>query len=85
MLKLAITGKGGVGKTTLAALLAHVYAERDQRVLAIDADPATGLAAACGVPPEIAAAITPVADMEDLIYERTGARKGETGGFLFHV
>jgi CO dehydrogenase maturation factor len=82
MLKLAITGKGGVGKTTLAALLAHVFAERGQRVLAIDADPATGLAAACGVPPEEAAAITPVSEMETLIYERTGARKGEIGGFF---
>jgi CO dehydrogenase maturation factor len=82
MIKLAITGKGGVGKTTLSALLAHVFAERGQRVLAIDADPATGLAAACGVPAQEAAAITPVADMEDLIYERTGARKGEIGGFF---
>jgi len=82
MLKLAITGKGGVGKTTLAALLAHVFVERGQQVLAIDADPATGLAAACGVPPEEAEAIVPVADMEDLIYERTGARKGEIGGFF---
>ena len=82
MTKLAITGKGGVGKTTLAALLAHVFAERGQRVLAIDADPATGLAAACGVPPEQAEAIIPVAEMEDLIYERTGARKGEVGGFF---
>ncbi|MGD2207063.1 MAG: AAA family ATPase [Anaerolineae bacterium] len=82
MLKLAITGKGGVGKTTLAALLAHEFVKRDQKVLAIDADPATGLAAACGVPPEQAAAITPVVDMEDLIYERTGARKGEIGGFF---
>ena len=82
MLKLAITGKGGVGKTTLAALLAHVFVERGQKVLAIDADPATGLAAACGVPPEQAETITPVADMEELIYERTGARKGEIGGFF---
>jgi CO dehydrogenase maturation factor len=81
-LKLAITGKGGVGKTTLSALLAHVFVERGQKVLAIDADPAAGLAAACGVPPEKAQAITPVADMEDLIYERTGARKGETGGYF---
>lgn len=82
MRKLAITGKGGVGKTTLAALLAHVFVDRGHKVLAIDADPATGLAAACGVPPEQATAITPVADMEDLIYERTGARKGEIGGMF---
>jgi CO dehydrogenase maturation factor len=82
MLKLAITGKGGVGKTTLSALLAHVFAEQGQKVLAIDADPAMGLASACGVPPQEAAAITPVAEMEDLIYERTGARKGEIGGFF---
>ena len=81
-MKLAITGKGGVGKTTLAALLAHVYAEQGHGVLAIDADPATGLAAACGVPPDVAAGITPVADMEELIYERTGARKGEIGGYF---
>jgi CO dehydrogenase maturation factor len=81
-MKLAITGKGGVGKTTVAALLAYVFAQRGHSVLAIDADPATGLAAACGVPPEIAAGIVPVAEMEDLIYERTGARKGEIGGFF---
>ena len=82
MLKLAITGKGGVGKTTLSALLAHVFAVRGHKVLAIDADPATGLAAACGAPPEAVATITPVADMEELIYERTGARKGEIGGIF---
>ncbi len=82
MPKLAITGKGGVGKTTLAALLAHVLVQRGHKVLAIDADPAMGLAVACGVAPEKAAQITPIAEMEDLIYERTGARKGETGGIF---
>ena len=81
-MKIAITGKGGVGKTTLAALLARAFVERGQKVLAIDADPATGLAAACGVPPEEAQEIVPVSEMDDLIYERTGARKGETGGFF---
>ena len=82
MLKVAVTGKGGVGKTTLSALLAYVFSERGHSVLAIDADPATGLALACGVPPEQAAAITPVVEMEDLIYERTGAHKGEIGGYF---
>ncbi|MGC9333362.1 MAG: carbon monoxide dehydrogenase, partial [Anaerolineae bacterium] len=58
------------------------FSERGQKVLAIDADPAMGLASAAGVPLAQAMAITPVAEMEDLIYERTGARKGEIGGFF---
>lgn len=83
--KIAISGKGGVGKTTLAALLAHIYAssaERGRGVIAIDADPAGGLAGALGLPPDLAAQVTPVAEMEDLIYERTGAKPGTSGGFF---
>lgn len=80
--KIAITGKGGVGKTTIAALLAHIYARRGRNVIAIDADPAGGLAGALGFPAELAANLTPISEMEDLIYERTGAQPGSFGGFF---
>jgi len=82
MPKIAISGKGGVGKTTLAALLAHIYARRGRKVLAIDADPNANLSSALGFPPELAARITPIAEMEELIYERTGARPGTYGTFF---
>jgi CO dehydrogenase maturation factor len=82
MPKIAITGKGGVGKTTLAALLAHIYTGAGHPVIAIDADPAASLAYALGMPDEVAAQVVPIAEMEDLIYERTGAKPGTTGGFF---
>jgi CO dehydrogenase maturation factor len=80
--KIAISGKGGVGKTTLSALLAHIYAEQGRDVIAIDADPAGGLGEALGFPDELIAQVTPVAEMDDLIYERTGAKPGTSGGFF---
>ncbi|MCB0021906.1 MAG: AAA family ATPase, partial [Caldilinea sp.] len=82
MPKIAITGKGGVGKTTLAALLAHIYAAEGRTVLAIDADPAASLAYALGFPRALADQITPIAEMEDLIFERTGAKPGTVGGYF---
>jgi CO dehydrogenase maturation factor len=82
MPKIAITGKGGVGKTTLAALLAYVYVQQGQKVLAIDADPAASLAYALGFPQELADQIVPIADMEELIFERTGAKPGTIGGYF---
>ncbi len=49
-MKLAVTGKGGVGKTTVVAGLARVLTDRGQKVLVIDADPASNLALALGFP-----------------------------------
>lgn len=81
-MKLAISGKGGVGKTTLTALLAQVYADQGRDVLAVDADPSPCLAGALGFPAELRAKLRPIAEMEDLIEERTGAKPGTVGGFF---
>jgi len=81
-LKIAIAGKGGVGKTTLAALLAMIYAEEGRPVLAIDADPAACMADALGLPDELADQLKPISEMDDLIFERTGAMPGASGGFF---
>jgi len=76
-LKIAITGKGGVGKTTLASMLARVFAGNGSRVLAIDADPDANLAASLGIPAELSMGLLPIARMKELAEERTGA----TGGY----
>jgi CO dehydrogenase maturation factor len=81
-LKIAIAGKGGVGKTTLAALLAMIYAKEGRPVLAIDADPAACMADALGLPDELADQLEPISEMDDLIFERTGAKPGTSGGFF---
>ncbi len=78
-MKIAISGKGGVGKTTLTALLVGAAAPKDRRVIAIDADPDANLASAFGIPPEQSP--TPLSLMRDLIEERTGS-KGDYGGYF---
>jgi CO dehydrogenase maturation factor len=82
MPKLAITGKGGVGKTTLTALLSYVYAQQGKDVIAIDADPAGNLGLAFGLSAQMDAGLKPIAEMGDLIYERTGAQPGTIGGWF---
>lgn len=79
-MKIAIGGKGGVGKTLLAALLSKSFAGSGYSVIAIDADPDGNLAATLGFPhPE---RIVPISEMSDLIEERTGAKPGKSGGFF---
>lgn len=81
-LKIAIGGKGGVGKTTITSLLARLLAHHENtgNVIAIDADPVSNLAAGLGIPED--KPITPIAELSDLIAERTGATPGTMGGFF---
>lgn len=72
-MKIAITGKGGVGKTTFAATLARLYAEEGKTVLAADVDPDANLGLALGFPEELLDSIIPISKMRKLVEERTGA------------
>jgi CO dehydrogenase maturation factor len=74
-MKIAIAGKGGVGKTTLSAALAKLYRDEGRTVLAIDADSNPSLASALGVPVQ---EITPLSEQKELVEERT---KTKLGGF----
>jgi CO dehydrogenase maturation factor len=78
-LKVAVSGKGGVGKSTLAAALCKILSKKGYKVLAIDADPDANLASALGLPPEQKSNIRPIAKETDLIEQRTGAKPGRTG------
>ncbi|MBI4670961.1 MAG: AAA family ATPase [Chloroflexi bacterium] len=59
-MKIGISGKGGVGKTTTSATLARIFAARGYDVLAIDGDPNPNLALALGFPPEVADTMQPM-------------------------
>jgi len=81
-MKLAITGKGGVGKTSTSSILAWIYAREGKKVIAIDANPDANLATALGISAEEAEQITPIAEMKDLVEERTGAKPGSFGSIF---
>ena len=78
-MKLAISGKGGTGKSTLAAALALLMAQKGWRVLAVDADPDGNLAAALGAASEELSRIIPISKQKALIEERTGAKVKQYG------
>ena len=81
-MKLAISGKGGVGKTTITALLSQALVDAGRDVLAVDADPAPCLADALSFPQDLKERLHPIAEMDELIEERTGAKPGAVGGFF---
>lgn len=81
-IKLAVTGKGGVGKTTISALLAHALRKAGRAVLAIDADPNANLLACLGHPQP--GSVRPLVELKGLIAERTGVAPGTSGG-LFKI
>lgn len=81
-MKIAVTGKGGVGKTTFSSILSFLFASEGKKVISVDADPDANLASALGIPPEEAKKIRPIADIGELIEERTGAKPGSMGGIF---
>lgn len=78
-MKIAVTGKGGVGKTTLSALLSHLFAAEGKKVISVDADPDANLASALGIPRADAEKIRPIAEIGELVEERTGVKPGSMG------
>lgn len=79
-MKIAVSGKGGVGKTTLTSLLCNSFQKSGYSVFALDADPDANLAATLGFPePD---KIVPVVEMKELIEERTGVQPGSVELFL---
>jgi len=82
VMKVAISGKGGVGKTTLAGVMARLLADQGKKVLAVDADMDANLASAVGIPEEELSALTPLAQKTSLVEERTSSKKGTFGGMF---
>ncbi|MBL7139693.1 MAG: AAA family ATPase [Planctomycetes bacterium] len=79
-MKIAVSGKGGVGKTTVAAIWGRQFADAGHRVFLVDADPDANLAAALGVPADKRP--QPLIALKDLIQDRTGADPDRVGQYF---
>ncbi len=84
-MKIAVAGKGGVGKTFISGTLARLLAQDGYNVLAVDADPNINTASALGIPSDIAEKIVPLSDNEELIREKTGVAPGKSYGQMFRL
>lgn len=83
--RVVITGKGGVGKTTITSLLSHLFTARGYSVLAVDEDPQMNLPYAIGVPTDKASSIVPLSKNLDYVEEKTGARPDSGYGLMFSL
>ncbi len=83
--RIVVVGKGGVGKSTLSALMARELARRGVGVVAVDADEQRNLAATLGLAPIEISEIVPVAENADYVEEKTGARPGEGSGSMLRL
>lgn len=81
-MKVAVSGKGGVGKTTISSAIIRYLSEKGYKVLAIDADPAMNLSSLLGFREDEMKGFKPLSEMKEFIEERTGAKRGEYGGFF---
>ncbi len=84
-MRVLVAGKGGVGKTTISALLCFILSEKGYNVLALDTDSVPNLAQSLGVPYEEALEIVPLSRNEELAEKRTGAKPGKGWGVLFSL
>jgi CO dehydrogenase maturation factor len=80
-----VVGKGGVGKSTLTAMLARSMARLGAQVIAIDADEQRNLGATLGIDVATMAEVVPLASSADYIEEKTGARPGEGSGVMLRL
>ena len=69
-MKIAITGKGGVGKTTFSSMISRMFADDGFRVVAVDADPDANLALALGFPKDVYDSIVPISEMKKLVSDK---------------
>jgi CO dehydrogenase maturation factor len=83
--RVVVTGKGGVGKTSLSALISRVLAQRGHRVLALDADPQMNLPYAIGLPFDQARALVPLSKNRAYVEEKTGASSDSGWGLFFRM
>jgi len=84
-MKIAVAGKGGVGKTVVAGVLASFFAEKGFKVLAIDADPSPNLALTLGIPLDQASKIVPISENAGLIEQKTSTGIGGVYRLIFTV